>query len=140
MGSESRKDQMLFFFWGTGKRVSDCVEETCKVSTRMSPALIKVMLPRGQQVPGSKNLRERKLNHGGPEGLWLSLQPGWVKMMPSEIVCPQHCISPHSYSGSSANRLSLQHPLVGRKLPVCSVATLWFYAIGYGLVGKRGSL
>lgn len=46
-----------------------------------------------RQVPGSKNLGERKLNHGGPEGLWLSLQPGLVKMTPSEIVCPRHCIS-----------------------------------------------
>lgn len=64
----------------------------------MPPALIRarVMLPRGQQVPGSKNIRERQLTHGGPEGLWLRLQPGaggWrqghngVKMMPSEIVC-----------------------------------------------------
>lgn len=47
-----------------------------------------------RQVPGSKNLGERKLNHGGTEGLWLSLQLGLVKMMPSEIVCPQHYISP----------------------------------------------
>lgn len=27
-------------------------------------------------MPGSKNIRERQLNHGGPEGLWLRLQPG----------------------------------------------------------------
>lgn len=51
-------------------------------------------------MPASENIRERRLNHGGPEGLWLRLQPGvgWgrggggsltgVEMMPSEIVCP----------------------------------------------------
>ena len=33
VGLESPEDQMLFFFWGTEKRVFDCVEETYKVAT-----------------------------------------------------------------------------------------------------------